>query len=313
MKIICFIVATLTTLLLYSCEVPLNLDAPFRQRYVLNGIMRNDSSIQYVTITKSYRPANDNNPSTDTSDKSVTGAYVNIWYMDTAYTLRDSSVVSQNKDSVHFYYIKNVKPEPGQNIEIQALLPNGLLLRSNTTLPDVSAYNYFDSNDDIVVPPVDGRSYIYVYWQPLGDVYYQPRIMIDYYIKGSSVLYQHQVPLLYTSQNDNSVPIYPSHIKYNFLKVDVATISKALNEIAKDDQDKLNYNIADIDVQLIVYDANLATYYSSLQNSVDDFTVKVDPSDYTNIQGGYGFFGSFSRTDYYIRFNAKYLNDLGYE
>ncbi len=65
-------------LLLYSCEVPLNVDAPFRQRYVLNGIMRGDSSIQYLTITRTYRPVNNINPTSDTSDKSVIGANVNL-------------------------------------------------------------------------------------------------------------------------------------------------------------------------------------------------------------------------------------------
>jgi hypothetical protein len=306
-----------STILLYSCEVPLNVDAPFRQRYVLNGIMRSDSSIQYITVTRSYRPVNDINPTSDTSDKSVIGATVNIWYKDTVYTLRDTSIVQKNStnknDSIHVYYVQNLKPDPGQNLAIEALLPNGLLLQSSSKLPDVSPFDFFDQTSDVIVPPVDGRDYIYVLWESLGQVIYQPRIMIDYYVKGSTELHQHQVPLVYVNQNGSSVPVYPSHTQTNYFRIDVATISAALNEIAQSEDDKSNYSISQIDVQLIVYDENLTTYYSSLQNSVDTFTVKVDPSDYSDIQGGYGIFGSFSRTDYYLRFNYKYLNDLGYK
>ena len=314
MKIFLQIIIIFISLLLLSCEAPLNVDAPFRQRYVLNGIMRNDSSVQYVTITRSYKPANDINPSSDTSNKFIAGADVNIWYKDTIYTLRDSPLTISTpgyKDSVHFYYIRNLKPDPGQNLQIQALLPNGLLLQSNTTLPDVSSGNFFNADNDIIVPPVDGKNYISIIWQLLGTVY-QPKIMIEYYRVGSSELQEHQVPLIYSNQNGNSVPIYPGPTTINYFNIDVATISSALNEIAANDQDKLNYNIVGIDIQLIVYDQNLSTYYSSLQNSVNDFTVIIDPPDYSNIQGGYGIFGSFSRTDYYLRFDDKYLDTLGY-
>ena len=125
-------------LLLLSCEAPFNIDGPFRQRYVLNGIMNNDSTTQYVYISRTYRPTNETNPSSDTTDKFVPGCLVNIWYRDTAFTLRDTAVVrtdtSRYTDSVHFYYIKNLQPDPGKSIEIQAILPNGLLLKSSTEI-----------------------------------------------------------------------------------------------------------------------------------------------------------------------------------
>jgi hypothetical protein len=317
MRIITLINILFAVFLLYSCEAPLNVDAPFRQRYVLNGIMRSDSSIQYVYISRTYRPVNDINPLTDTSDKAVVGAQVNIWYKDTVLTLRDTVAVrtdtSRYKDSVHFYYIKNFKPDPGQNVEIEALLPNGFLLQSNTTLPDVSEGNFFDNSSDRAVPPSNGNDYIYILWQSLGNVSYQPRIMIDYYVKGSSVLHEHEVPLLYSAQNGVSTPIYPLQITQNYITIDMATITAALNEIPLNEQDKISYNISQIDFQLLAYDANLSTYLSSLQNSVNDFTVLVNLPDYSNIQGGYGIFGSFSRKDLYLRFNQKYLNDLGFK
>jgi hypothetical protein len=314
MKTFFLINITLTALLLYSCETPLNVDAPFRQRYVLNGIMRNDSSVQYVSITRTYRPVNDINPASDTSNKFIVGANVNIWYNDTVYTLRDTSLfidTSGYKDTVHFYYIANLKPGPGQNMQIQAVLPNGLLLQSNTTLPDISTENFFDPGNDLIAPPANGNSYIYILWQSLGVVY-QPRIMIEYYKTGSSQIQYHPVPLLYSNQNGKSTPIYPGPTTTNFLTIDMSTISTAINEIAANEQDKVNYSIFGIDIQLIVYDQNLSTYYSSLQNSVNDFTVIINPPDYSNIQGGYGIFGSFSRTDYYLRINNKYLDTLGY-
>jgi hypothetical protein len=304
------------TFLFDSCSVPLNPNAPFRQRYVLTGIMRSDTSIQYVTISKSYTTANGIDPLSNTQDPYVAGAEVNMWYKDTIYELRDSTTVrvdtSRYKDSVHFYYAKNLRPQPGEYVDIEALLPNGLLLQSTTHLPEVPQYNFFDTEGDRTIPPGDGRDYISILWKPIENTYFQPRIVIEYYIKGSTVLQEKAVPWYYTNQGGNLVPVYLRQTQSSSFNIDLATINKALNEIPQNGLDKSNYTIAGIDIQMIIYDEVLATYYSALETGVDEFTVRLDMPDYSNIQGGYGIFGSYVRMDEYINFTAKYLNDLGY-
>jgi hypothetical protein len=278
--------------------------------------MRSDTNIQFVTLTKSYTPTDGLNPLSNTQDPYVAGAEVNIWYRDTLFELRDSAIARIDtlhyKDSVHFYYAKNLRPQPNEYVDIEALLPNGLLLQSTTQLPDVPQYNFFDYSDDRTIPPDSGKDHISILWQPIPNVYFQPRIVIEYYAKGSTVLQEKAVPLYYTDQGGGSSAVYPTQTQTNSFVIALETINRALNEIPQNGLNKSNYSIAGIDVQMIIYDQDLATYYSSLQEGVDAFTVKLDQPDYSNVQGGYGIFGSYVRTDFYIQFTAQYLAALGY-
>ncbi|MCL5028099.1 MAG: DUF4249 domain-containing protein [Bacteroidetes bacterium] len=314
MKRFFFKIIFILPVVFYSCDVPLNPNAPFRQRYALTGIMRNDASVQLITLTKSYQPSDGLNPLSNTNDPAVIGAEVNMWYRDTLYELRDTTILrtdtSQYKDSVHCYYVNNLQPQPGEYIDIEAVLPNGLLLQSTTKLPDVQSYGFFSSQDDRTIPPADGRNYIYIGWEQIPNILYHPRVVITYYVKGSTEKREKEVPLYY--DNGNSTPIYPAQTKVTFFTIDLATINRALNEIPEGNNDKLQYTIANIDVQMIVYDENLTTYYSSIQTGVDAFTVRLDQPDYSDITGGFGIFGSFVRTDFYIKFTAEYLKALGY-
>lgn len=302
--------------LFYSCDVPLNPNAPFRQRYALTGIMRNDTSVQIITLTKSYQPTGGLNPLTNTTDPAVIGAEVNMWYRDTLYELRDTTIVrndtSQYKDSVHCYYVNNLQPQPGEYIDIEAVLPNGLLLQSTTKLPDAQSYGFFNAEDDRTIPPADGRNYIFIGWKQFPDILYQPKVVITYYVKGSTVQQEKEVPLYYDNINGVTNPIYPTQTKVNSFSISLETINRALNEIPQGNNDKLQYTIANIDVKMIVYDENLTTYYSSLQTGVDAFTVRLDQPDFSNIIGSFGIFGSYVRTDFYIKFTAEYLKALGY-
>ena len=67
-----------------------------------------------------------------------------------------------------------------------------------------------------------------------------------------------------------------------------------------------------MDVQLIVYDPNLSTYYSSMQEATDGFTVRLDQPDYSNVTGGFGIFGSYVRTELKVKFTKEYLKTFGY-
>ena len=299
----------------YSCNDSLNPDAPFRQRYALTGIMRSDTSYQVVTLTKSYMPSEGLNPLTNTNDPAIVGAEVNMWYRDTLYPLRDTTIARQDSshytDSVHFYYVKNLKPLPGEYIDIEALLPNGILLQSYTQMPAVPTYGFFDYNNDQVIPP-ENKDYISIKWLPLPNELYSPRIDIIYYKKNSSVKYEKEVPLYYTNVNRKSTPIYPKQTSTNYFVIDTQTISKTLNDIPQGDLNKKDYSIAEMDVNLIIYDEYLSTYYSSIQLGVNGYTVQLDKPDYSNIQGGYGIFGSYVRTSYTLKFTYSYLQSLGF-
>jgi hypothetical protein len=302
-------------LLNYACNNTLEPNAPFRQRYALNGIMRSDTSLQIVTLTKSYEPSDGYNPLTNTEDPAVIGAQINIWYKDTLYPMRDTTIVredtSRYQDSVHCYYVNNLKPEENQYLDIQAVMPNGILLQSTTQLPEVDSYGFFDSNDDVSIPPTD-KDYVYVGWNAQPNIVYAPRIYIIYHHPlGSSTAQKMPVPLFFTNDNGNQTPIYEYPSEDNSVQISMETIKQYLNNIVQGD-DKTNYYINGLEIELVSYDVNLSTYYYSIQTSQNDVTVQLDRPDFSNVQGGYGVFGSYVRTTYNLKFTQDYLKSLGF-
>lgn len=300
---------------IYSCNNTFSPNAPFRQRYALNGIMRSDTTLQIVTLTRSYEPADGFNPQTNHQDPAITNAQVSMWYKDTLYQMRDTTIMRQDtsryKDPVHCYYVNNLKPQENQFVDIEALLPSGILLKSSTKLPAVDPYYFFDQNNDKSIPPPD-KDFVTVKWAALDNTIYSPKIYIIYYVKGSSQEKKWQVPLSYTTENGKDTAIYAKQTKINFVNISMTTIEKILNEIPQGGNKK-DYTIAALNVELVVYDVNLSTYYLSLQTGLNEYTVRLDSPDYSDVQGGYGIFGSYFRTNYRIRFTYDYLRSLGFE
>lgn len=305
----------LSALFLYSCNNTFDPNAPFRERYALTGIMRSDTTLQIVTLSKSYEPGDGVNPLTNNQDPAIIGAQVNLWYRDTLYPMRDTTFVrvdtSRYKDSVHCYYVNNLMPQGNEYVDIEALLPNGRLLQSSTQLPDAGAYNFFDYTSDQTIPPA-GKDFINVTWSSLPGIIYSPRVFITYYPKGSTQQEEWQMPLFYINDGGKQVPVFSNPSKSNFVSVDMNTIAQYLNEIPQGGNKK-DYTIAGVEVEVIAYDINLSTYYLSLQTGQDAFTIKLDSPDYTNIQGGYGIFGSYVKTDFKLKFTYNYLKAMGFE
>ncbi len=313
-KIILYAVLPVLVLISFSCQNSLNPNAPFRERNILTGVMRSDTTLQIVTLTHSYEPADGFNPYTNTTDPAIIGAEVNMWYRDTLYEMRDTTLprsdTSQYKDSIHCYYVNNLRPEPNQYVDIEALLPNGLLLQSFTKTPDVSPNGFWDYNNDKVIPPAV-NNFVYIKWKGLTGVLYSPKIVITYYKKGSTEALEYPVPLYYSNLDGVSTPIYPKQTKENSITLDMSTISRALNDLPNGES-KSDFSIAEMNVHMIVYDENLSTYYSSIQLGADAFTVRLDLPDYSNVKGGFGVFGSYIRTNFQIKFTYDYLHSLGY-
>jgi len=314
-KYVMLLIITSLAMVNYSCKNTFDPNAPFRERYVLNSILRSDTTLQIVTLSRSYEPADGFNPSTNNQDPAVIGAQVNIWYKDTLYPLRDTTFVridsSRYKDSVHCYYVNNLMPEENQYVDIEALLPDGRLLKSSTRLPEVSSYKFFDNNSDQTIPPT-GKDYIYVSWASQANIIYSPRVYIIYYPAGSTEQKEWMLPLFFVDDNGKQVPVFTNQSNSNFVSVSMGTINDYLNQIPQGGNKK-NYTIAGLKIEVLVYDANLSTYYLSLQTGLDAFTVKLDSPDFSNVQGGYGIFASYVKADFNLKFTYNYLKAMGFE
>ncbi len=305
---------SVTLLSLSSCDQSLNPKGDYVERYVLNCILRGDTTYQVAVISHSY-DINGFDPYKNTTDPAITGADLRLWYNDSVFVFRDSVVTRLGNvrydDSLKIYYLKNIHLSYSKPIEIEALLPNGRRLKSSSTTAEEIIFDY--ENSSRVIPPVN-TNLVLVQWNYNENEYYMPRFIVTYYknVNGQSEQHTIEIPVKYVQKDGKYIPVY-SRVSNQFaVTYNPDDVKRALQSISEGDPDKSNYSVL-INNQVIVYalDQNLMRYFSA--NSQDNsFTVRLDENDFSNIDGGFGVFGSYVAKSYTIRFIPEFLTDLGY-
>jgi hypothetical protein len=267
-------------------------------------------------LFRSYRP-DGFDPYLYTTDPSVAGADIRVWYNDSVFVFKDSSVTRQDtsryKTPFSFYYNNQLKVENRKTIELEVLLPNGRRLRSSSFTP--SKINYEDKSD--VTIPAGTKNIIQILWVSNDEgIFFLPKLSIRYRQRINGEIFDKfkEVPLRYVNHDSESVPYYPSPNSSTTAVYDLDAITMALQEISSGDPEKQNYSIYEnLTFELIAYDLPTTRYLSSTGGTVDDLTVSVDVADYTNIEGGFGLFGSYSKRDYTrLRFLQDFIDPFGY-
>jgi Domain of unknown function (DUF4249) len=306
MKKIILLFSVLFSFYFLSCDNSFSPYAPFTEDYILNGIMRGDTSYQVVTLSHSYQP-NSSDPLTYKTDPAVVGAKIEITYDNKIYVLRDSSIArtdtSQFDTPFRFYYTDSLRPDINKTISIKATLPNGKILTAETKTPNAinNDYDFFLLISNFFFPPTNNRHVSIVYWPNIGNYIYAPDININYQVAGDSSLYKIALPITLTPTKNDS------------LFFDSSAVRIALDELANKYGSKSKLKIINITVDLLVFDEYLSTYYLSLQLGLDEFTVRIDNPDYSNIKGGYGIFGCYEKVTHTINFTGNYLHNLGFQ
>jgi hypothetical protein len=301
---------------LISCEEDFNPYGEYFERYAFTCILKSDQQYQTATLFKSYRP-DGYDPYTYTEDPSVIGADIRVWYNDSVFVFRDTSVArvdtSRYKTPFRYYYNDKFRVGNRKSIELEVLLPNGKRLLSSSVTP--GQINYNDQSDVII--PAGGKSIIQIIWNTLDDgTFFAPRMEIRYKqnINGEIVDKTKEVPYKYLNQGGSQIPVYPAPTASATIVYDLSAITKTLEEISAGDPNKQNYSILQkIIFSVAAFDLPTSRYVSSTGGTIDDLTVSVDVADYTNIEGGFGLFGSYSKRDYTrLRFMEDYIESFGY-
>lgn len=296
-----------------SCEENFSPVVDYRQTYALSCIIRGDTSFQVATLFSSYDLENGDpsqNPAYD-------GAEVRLWYRDTVYWFKDSliSYNTYSDSTLKFYYLDNFRPATGgELLEIEAMLKNGKRLKGSCVTPSSLQFNTKETSK--VIPPINSAGILFQ-WMTEDEIsgFFVGRLRIQYLqkIDGEYQLKYKEVPVSYTDAGGRSIPVFPSPSKSASIIYDSSAVTKALQEIAENDSHKSDYRIYQNAVfEVLALDENASRYYSStLQDN--SFTVDVNELDYTNIEGGFGIFGSIVSEEITIRFVPEYITSFGYE
>lgn len=308
-KIIPILFTVLSGFLFSSCEENFSPKTDYKEKYILTFLVRADTSFQVATLSKSYN-VSEYNPFDNHTDPALTGADIKIWYKDEVYTMKDT--VMPRKDSsryaspVHYYYLKNFKPAASQPLEVLVELNNGKKLSAATKVPRTIDFVITDK-----VPAAD-KNTVMCSWRTYDtDVWYMPRLLLCYY-KGNSPLLTKQVPVKYSKENGRSVPRYPVITSENSVTFELAAIDSVMEQISAGNPQKGQYKIAFMRMEVYVMDNFLSSYYATSHGYLDDYSVRLDQADFTNIQGGLGIFASYYKQGIGLIIEKKYIQKFGY-
>ena len=298
--------------LIVSCEDNLNPNGQLKEIYVLNCVVRGDTTYQVATISKSYFPA-DGTTSGVNDDNSIKGAVLRMWSNDKVGIFKDTSVfLSTEQKPYSFYYANSFQPDEKSDLVIEAILPDGKKLTSSTTVPSKAAF-ISDACDDTISSNI---KLLRFYWNSQRETPVFSIKLKIYYLHLENNQYVQKyfvVPKEYIEKDNKIYAVYPELTNNLLYEVNIATINQAMKEISGDDMNKLNYSITGAVLEVLSLDDELSKYYYSTNRGVDSYSINLDETDYTNIHGGAGIFGVTIRSNWKIRFTREYVDKFGYE
>lgn len=309
---------------LSSCDDQVSPKEGFKEVYVLNCILRSDTNYQIATLSKSY-DVDGYDPYSNTADPTVAGAKIKVTYDYKSYAFRDSSVermdTSRYDTPIRFYYTDKLRPLLSGTVKIEAELPDGSVLTAEAEAFSPNQI-YFSSSSQTIPPLSSLQSSVYFSWQKrltgdnLAETYFAPELALIYTVtkNGVATKMQKKIPMIYLNTSQGDQPLYPP-IKSNFNDVFFAqdAIDMAFDEISEGDPNKSDYKIEKAVFRLLVIDRNLAAYYSSQQTYLDEFSVRVNQPDFSNINGGRGVFGTYMIKTIDVPVRAEYARSFGYD
>ena len=311
-------------LLVSGCDQTFAPKAEFQEQYVLQAFVQGDVGRAPMTmnalLARTYN-IDGFDPLVNTNDPAVAGALVTFNGTSRQDTLKER--FRPNKDSLRYgslqrYYAgKILTPSPNDLVYINARLPNGRVLSAQTVIPVpravVSSYDFPHGVTTHANFPVGVHSWR-LSWasdqDPAGHVFF-PRLQILYsrIVDSIEVVGSISVPMTLGGGNK---PIYPSSTFETFCTFDFEAIDWAMAQVSGGDPQKRNYGIHSVRLEMLEYDAALSKYYSSLNGSLDQFSIRIDQLVFSNVGGGIGIFGSSFDNQYTFDLDFSFVTSFGY-
>ncbi len=309
-KVLLLLVVITVSLLTISCENDVTPTEQYKERYIFYSILNSDADKQFATVVKS-------SGTMASGSEYIKGAEIALYWDNSAAFFRDSvftyfgtEILDTAKST---YYIRNFKFPLNKKMEIEVLLPNGKRLFSETTTPDTAAF----PKDFNPIIPDEESSLITFTWVPAEKNYYVvPRLTFVYYRKINGVFTlqgELEVPIKYYEKNTIFTPIYPIPQKQTAITYEKGALTRKLASISRGEPNSNDFAVGIFaKFSLQIYDRNLSSYFSSTNQQVGGYQVSLEQSEFTNIKGGFGLFGSYVTQVKKLILNEDYLKQFGY-
>lgn len=307
----------LVSLFFISCEDELNPFGEVKDKYVVNLILRGDTTYQAATLLKSFA-VEGFDPYANKEDQTVKGADIRVWQGDSVYVFKeittDSLDNSRYQGSSTIYVNDKFRmDEKSADIEVEVLLPFGKRLKAFSKTPPPVDFDV--QNSTATITGLEDK--ISMYWTGVGgEVYYQSRLVIRYFKESENRSVSHKiiVPIRYEQKDGTLTAIHekPSTNIAFFKQRNI--IDQTMELIAEPGVlNKLEYAVDAAYFEILSLDKPLSNYYISTNSELDGFSIRVDGTDFTNIDGGFGIFGSYRFQEKRIKIFREYIESFGYQ
>lgn len=305
-----------------SCENAFEPKANFQEKYVLYSIieknMFNFPAKYSARIFRLY-DVDGYDPMENKTDPTIEGAIVILEHNNQKHEMEQDTLVrrdtSRYNTPIYYYITKDAFAiYPGDKMRIIAKLPNGTQLSSEMIVSkDLNiqySYNFPRGLTTNINTFTFGNKWS-VYWDgaDINHLFF-PRLKIFYqkFVDSSWVNRSIEVPTTYK----DGKPVYVDYTFKTEISYDFSALDQAMHDISGDDPVKENYKVTGAILEIMDYNEPLTKYFSSINGSLDAFSVRLDETVYTNIGGGIGVFGSFIRNQREFTVDAAYIKSFGY-
>ncbi len=313
--------------LLLSCDDSVSIKSEYKEDYAVFCVLNCDTTFHTAYVNKSF-DVEMLEPNGNTTDPAVTNAEVSINIGQNNYAFKDTSVERitnlKYQGKFHFYANTNLSlksngindvPKP---VSISVKMPDSKILSCNAfTIP--SGGIYFDTFP-YVFPVIGTAKSCEFRWRffsinnNIRDYYFIPTLEIDYSKTINGVLTRMKFAIPYKKEPDgnNEVPVYSSLTNYPYVYFLKEYINEAFNKLSEGDPDKQNYTIHNLTLKVIIMDKAAASYYAADKTFNDEFSVRIEAAEVSNISGGYGVFGLYATRFKKIKVDSNFVYDSGY-
>ncbi|HRN25526.1 MAG TPA: DUF4249 family protein [Ignavibacteriaceae bacterium] len=318
MKKLFFLFFVLMSIGLLSCDESFNPFTEFKPNYGVACILRSDTTLQLLSVTNNYPNGSD----VGTIPKFLfePGADVRVWYQDSVYRFRDTSIIfAEGTDTIKYYYSNNFKIDYSKDIELEVLLTTGKRLKAFNKTPEEIL---FKNTSEVLLPPVS-KNIVQFFWSvPSLQYYFLPRLRVkcERLNNGFKEIFYKELPLRYETIDGIEQPVFPKPGKSQSIAYQMNAINKFLSDYSASLANPSSVSIHQIlDFEVITFDAEVSRYISVSNSSTNSLSIRFDEGDYSNINGALGIFGSQVNKKYtrlkvlenHIRsFNFNYIYDL---
>ncbi|HZW38388.1 MAG TPA: DUF4249 family protein [Ignavibacteriaceae bacterium] len=305
-----------------SCEDAFQPKEEFKERYVLYSVIEKDNFYwgeQYsVRIFRSY-DVDGYDPNTNNIDPTIQGAEVTYIHNNQNYAMEQDTIIRQDtsryRGPIYSYRTKDFfRISPKEKAKIIAKLPNGTILTAETVLPnDLNieySYDFPRGLTSHINTSTFGKQWT-VFWDNGEQAHlFFPRLRIFYqkYENETWNNYYIDVPSTYSSGK----PVYVSYTFDTKISYDFSALDQTMRDISGNDTAKSNYKVVNAMLEIRDYNEPLSKYFSSINGSLDAFSVRLDETVYSNVSGGLGVFGSFIKNQRELQVDLAYIKSFGY-